>query len=553
MKRITELLRLGLLLLLLWLAIAPPAPGPGADVVELGTAGDVARLHPLPAARAYLRRSVSAPGHAELEALTALAERAPLLAIPPTRPHLHADPPADPLAGRAAAIRFHLLGSAGESRLVRLRDAAGLLDSATVRLDGNGEAAGSFTVRPAAAGWHVWTLATDSAADVRTAAWVGQASPLRVLIAPGLASWEGREVARALERGGARVTLLQPLGRDLAIQGAPASLPVDPDALREWDAVIVLAGASLDNARRAALDTWVAAGGGGVLIAGPTAGATVVDSIDARRIDWAEWPGIPPLPPIEASVAGTRVDASTATSRVIAADADGTPRLVLRTPGRGRAAELGFTETWRWGLEAGRTDELSAFWLGLAEWLAGGIRSGFHLSADPAAAPTGTPVHVTAITFTGDSLPSFLYLRRPDGLEERVPLERAYDGSGRGAFIALQPGVHTLELPARAPAGPGLAAGQAPAAVHMASDPDGGRATDTASAARPVTPTRAWPRLALLAHRSGGAIVAADSLDGRAGLLAGQRSTALLPLLLLVAALGVAFAEWLLRRLRGQA
>lgn len=552
MERIAVLLRLTLLLLLLWLAIAPPTSMPGDDVVELGAAGDAARLHPLPAARAYLRRSVSAPEPAELEALAALAERAPLFALSPTRPHLHADPPADPVAGRAAAIGFHLLGSAGESHLVRLLDAAGLLDSATVRLDRNGEAFGAFTVRPAAAGWHVWTLATDSAADMRTAAWVGHASPLRVLVAPGLASWEGREVARALERGGATVTLLQPLGRDLAIQGAPASLPADPDALREWDAIIVLAGASLDDARRAALDAWVA-DGGGVLIAGTTAGAAVVDSIDARRIEWAEWPGIPPLPPIEASVAGARVDESIATSRVIAADAAGTPRLVLRTPGRGRAAELGFTETWRWGIEAGRTDELSAFWLGLAEWLAGGVRSDVDLSADPAAAPTGTPVHVTAVTLNADSLPSLLHLRRPDGMEERIPLERAGDGSARGAFVALRPGVHSLELPSRAPAEPGLPAVQAPAAVHMATDPDGGGTTDTASAQRTVTPARAWPRLALLTHQSGGAMIAADSVDRRIRALAGQGRLALLPLLFLAAALGLAFAEWLVRRLRGQA
>lgn len=532
MRQVPAALRVALLTILLLLVFAPPRDREEGGIIELE--GQFREDVPTGAARAFVRRAGTAPTANELLALEALAARAPLVVARPALPLLMLEAPDRAIAGRAAALPFHLIGAAGDTLTLHLADPAGLLDSATVVLDRGGVAHGAFTVRPPADGWHEWSVST-AAATARTGAWVRPEAGLRLLVVPGPASWEGREVARALERAGVEVTLAQPLGRGLAIGGAPAGLPADPDALYRWDAVLVLAGAPLDPASRRALDTYTMRGGG-ALVAG-AGDAARPDSTRGDAIRWTPAPGIPPLPPADIAIRIAPVASNGEATRTVTFGPRGEPLLVLRPAGRGRSASLGLLETWRWGLQAGRNVELTAFWIGLAEWLAGGVREDFTLDVSPGQAPAGTAVDVAVAAWAGDTVPPRFRLRGPGGRDEPLPVGRA-GSAGTARFVAIEQGLHTLSLPNDT----------AVLAAHIADPPVGGRADAAASA-----PPDAWPRLAFAAHRSGGAVVPADSIDAVAARLGDAPRRPRLAFLLLLAALGLASAEWLLRRLRGLA
>jgi hypothetical protein len=148
---------------------------------------------------------VNPPGAAELDALAAAAERAPLLAaLPDDAAMVTLEAPVHPRAGRAAAIPFRVRAAPRREVTVRLADAAGALDSVRVRTDDGGRASGAFRVRPARHGWREWSVEAEGR-RASAGAWVDTASAPRVLVRAGLPGWEARFVVRALEESGARV------------------------------------------------------------------------------------------------------------------------------------------------------------------------------------------------------------------------------------------------------------------------------------------------------------------------------------------------------------
>jgi hypothetical protein len=435
--------------------------------------------------------------------------------------------PEHALAGRNAAVDWQLRGQPGDTLTVRISDAGGPLDSARVALDSAGSSAGAFRVNATRSGWHTWIL---EAAGVRlmSGAWVGPADSVRVLVVPGTAQLEGREVARALERGGSTAVLATALGRGLRLGDAPAGIPESADVMAAWDVIVVLAGVRISAAQALALDAFVQHGGG-LLLAGPAPAALPFvpvgdrQNIDALGIVWNAPAEIEPLPGIQASVPATLLQETAHTVAKIA----GRDVMALGGRGRGRWAVLGLEETWRWSLEAGRNAELSRFWVSLSDWLAGGIRGPFALTLEPATAPPGVAVDVSLNALDSAALrPDSLFLERPEGEVESLPL--VWDGErGIARFSAHTPGDHHVRIPGE----------QVMDAGHRA-DPDAAAAPD------------AWSRLAVLADHSGGALVSSDSIDV---IIRQLGSDSPVRALIAVVIIALAFAEWIWRRLRGRA
>ncbi|HEU4457420.1 MAG TPA: hypothetical protein VFR81_30400, partial [Longimicrobium sp.] len=352
-------------------------PRPAANLSR----GDAAALFAGPAPPFVSRDDAHPPAPAELALLAAAGERAPVYASIPERVLLtEASVTPDPRAGRAAAVSFRLRGRAGDSVLVVLGQQAGAVDSTWVRLDGLGEGAGAFRVRPAAAGWLQWSVAprwrsgdedAGRGAAALAGAWVDSAGPPRVLVRAGFPGWESKFVVRALEESGARVETSLSLGRGLAVDAGGAGA-ITPARLAAFDAAVVLDGAPLGDRERAALADW-ASRGGGVLLVGDRAAAGGFGLaraggggavVSAQAIRWSLPPELAPLTadrvsgaavPLGAAVAGTSLGAVTSQGGVLA----------LRPLGRGRAAALALTETWRWRMEAGRVAEHREFWRAL--------------------------------------------------------------------------------------------------------------------------------------------------------------------------------------------
>lgn len=513
-----------------WIGDALPS-GPALDSLLVGAA---------PALVA--RSSTDEPTAAELEMLAALADRAPLLvARPRTAALVEVSAPTAPRMDRAAAVPFRVRGDAGDSVLVRLADAGGVLDSVRVRLDGAGQGAGAFRVRPPRPGWREWTVDVDGR-RASAGAWVDSAAAPRVLVRAGFPGWESRFAVRALEESGAAVSLVQPLGRGLFVgdEGGPVASP--STAPERYDVVVLLDGAEVDAAERRALADF-ASRGGGVLVVGDQIGATppgigrvgAVGTVEASRLAWSLPPELAPLPsaslrsstqPLTALAPGT-----TAGARV-----DRSVLLALRPLGRGRVAALGVTETWRWRMEAGRLGEHREFWRGLVDWLAGSPR-GATVRAEPSLAPVGSPVAVTV--FARGASSDGVRLTRPDGRIESLSLaaDSTRPGVLRATFVPASPGVHRL----------GGGGNEVAAAVRAV--------PDTAS----VAMTGAWARLALLAERSGGAAVAADSLRAVVARRTGSAQVGARfgwtanPWVLLLGLVALAGTEWAVRRLRGWA
>jgi hypothetical protein len=219
------------------------------------------------------------------------------------------------------------------------------------------------------------------------------------------------------------------------------------------------------------------------------------------------------------------------------ATVDGSALLALRPLGRGRVAALGVTETWRWRMEAGRVAEHRELWRSLADWLASAPRR-VTLALDEPLGPAGAPVEVRVFGADGETAPASLSLVRPGGAREVLPLsaDPSRPGVLRARFVPRSPGVHAL------------AAGNGPPSAGFRA------VAGTDSAVAGV----AWARLALLAERSGGRALPADSLRAEVrrlgiagteeGLLPGSWRVLLLGLVVLLAG-----TEWVLRRWSGKA
>ena len=491
------------------------------------------------------RTSAAPPSEAELELLAAAAARSRLFAaLPEDAAGIDAEPPARALAGRAAAVPFRLRAAPGDTVTVRLRDGTGVLDSVRVEADAAGTASAAFRVRPPRAGWREWTVEANGA-TARTGAWADSAGPPRVLVKAGFPSWESKFVVRALEESGAAVETALDLGRGLAVaQGAGAA--ITPARLAAFDAVIVLDGAPLGGGERAALAEW-AANGGGVLAQGDRAGALGTArpadalAIDGAALRWTLPPELAPLPGDRVRAAAAPLRETGAGTALVASAPEGGV-LALRPQGRGRAAALAITETWRWRMEAGRLDEHREFWRALVDWLASAPRGALTVSLPEPLGPVGARREARVFDASGDTSAAAprLVVSRPGGGADTLPLTRDRDDPRvlRGAFVPAAPGVHAFAL-----AGARPTAGFA--AVAASADSAGGGAAD------------AWARLSLLASRSGGRAVPADSLRPLVRRLSadpgggGWRGPG--PWLVFALLLALASAEWAVRRLTGRA
>jgi hypothetical protein len=262
-----------------------------------------------------------------------------------------------------------------------------------------------------------------------------------------------------------------------------------------------------------------------------------------------------------AVAASTPVDASTqpASSTSAGASALGTPVLVLAQVGRGRMAALALADTWVWGLQAGRGEELAAFWRGLAEWLDGGIRSPFALTLDPERAAPGAQVAVRIDRLEeGASAPAAVELIRPGGRRESVPLAWE-EGVGQATFVTDAQGLFAVGIGAPGarfaagsasqalPAIPDTPANSGPASPATLSNPVATHVSEDSAAA----PSDAWARLALLAADRGGALLPPAELEQRIADLSSPLDFRIPPLAGLVVILLLALAEWTARRLRG--
>jgi hypothetical protein len=540
---VPALLRAAVLALLAAALLVPalwrPAPTDEAPRALMLRAGDgEARIDSLLLASAPAvvgREGTAPPTEAELDVLAALARRAPLYAFAPAEARwLAAEAPARPRTGRAAAVGFQLRAAPGDSVTLRIADETGVLDSLRTRADDNGDVAGAFRVRPPQAGWREWTI-TAGDHSARTGAHVDSAGPPRVWVRAGLPHWEASFLVRTLEEAGALVETAFDLGRGMAVEQGDAGA-VTQERLARFDVVVLLDGAPATDAERRHLADWVATGGG-MVVTGAQAAATAFaltpggvrpTPLQAEAIRWDVPAELAALP--SASLRSAAVFAGAPRPGTSLAAAAGTdPVLTLRPLGRGRAAGLSLTETWRWRMEAGHVDEHRAFWRSLVDWAAA-------TPADGPAAHVPEPFGIVGVPReflvygAGDDAPRAAIVR-PAGVADTVDLHPAPGRPGvwRGTVVPADSGVHLVQV------------GGGPAAGFVAAtdpDADGG-----------------WARLALLAHGSGGGMVPEDSLRPTVRrLTSGVPERPVLPLawLLFAAVVAAAGAEWLLRRLAGR-
>jgi hypothetical protein len=550
MKIVPFVLR-GAVLLLLGLALAlagvwrtrtgPAAPAWIADAGRLDGMADSLLVGRAPPAIA--RASAAPPTAAELDVLAAAARRAPLYAAVPARAAtVQAQAPARVLSGRAAAVGFRVSAPANDSVWVRLTDETGVLDSLQVRMDASGHYAGAFRVRPPRPGWREWSV-TAGDASARTGAWVDSAGAPRVIVRAGFPHWESKFIVRALEESGATVETAYDLGRGQSVAAGGGGL--SPERLGRADAVVVLHGAPVGDGERRMLLDWAAARGGGVLLVGGqtaagagafalAAGPMRARSVDGPALTWTLPPELSPLPADRVRSGAVTFGAARPGAAMAATAAEGGV-LALRPLGRGRAASLALTETWRWRMEAGRVREHREFWRAMVDWLASAPRDPVTLAVPEPVGPAGArrDVVVYAVGDAGSSLPPLL-VTRPGRRTDTLALtaDRSRPGVLRGAFLPADTGLYTFAF-----------AGRPPSGAYRATA-DAGPAED------------AWQRLSMLASASGGRMLPADSLRPLMRRLTPEGAdTGRLSLgwMLFWALLLAAAAEWAIRRLRGEA
>ncbi|HSH44448.1 MAG TPA: hypothetical protein VK966_01195 [Longimicrobiales bacterium] len=547
-SRFPALLR-GLILLALAAAVALwPDDEPAARPIHLpGTGPDgLAEAVLRPGSAPVFRAAGSPPGTLELDALGAVAGRALYAELPRDAAPLTAVPPFAPMAGRSAAVevRVPAVDTARVARLLGPGDA--VLDSTRVA---PGATAAGFRVRPSRAGWAEWRVTLGSAMDTAQA-WVAPGRPPRVLVATGPPDWESRYLVRALEASGAEVSLVQDLGRGNIISaGAPETWWTD-DSLADHDVVVLLPGANLQATE--ALATFVRLGGGLALAGAWTVGeaedggdtggqadpAPLLATLGLARavrsagtaadsVRWSTPPAVAPLPPRdgEHAVAAFSAPGPAAT---VAARVGGAPAMLLAPYGRGRAAAVGLTETWRWVL-AGEDAGHRAFWRTLVDWLTASPPV-FAMEAVGASGVVGTTVRFRdrrpADRASSPSSPTLSLVRPGSDSEEPLPMV-----GGKGRFVAVDTGVHAIRLEGR------------PVAAFRAVGADvAGAASDPGSRAR----------LTLLASASRGGALEPDAFDALVrehG--AGPGLEIPWAALLFAVLVTLCTAEWALRRVRG--
>ncbi len=529
----------GLLLALLLLLLASGLGEEGGGDEEVlrvspANAADPARLADgFFSASALLRDSEEPPSAPELSFLSAGAARAPLIvAYPFVPPRLVVPDPAPMRTGRAAAILFRVREGPDDTVLVRLSSGGAVLDSARVVVGGAGWGEGGLRVRPLEEGWQSWTVSAGG--ESRTAAaLVRPAGPPRILVVAGPPTWESRFVVRALEESRARVELVQPLGRGFEV-GNLSSPPASAGELAKYDAVVVLAGASLGTAPARALRAYVSREGGGVILAGRARlgedAPAPATEVRADALDWSLPPELLPLPAADLSTPSVRLGDPPPGATVAARSGAG-PLLTLQPLGRGRMVTLGLAETWRWRMERGFGEELAAFWRGLADYAAGGLRSRYLVQTERRIGMVGERVELAVYDLEGGEEPPLLVLERPDGSSHALGLAARAGGVYHAAFVPATPGVYTL----RGGDGPALGAFEALAAAG-------------------AVPSDGWARLGFLADSSGGRMAPADSAVAVAasllppGVERGAFSSRTLSFLFAVLIL-LAVSEWALRRL----
>ncbi|HEU4455553.1 MAG TPA: hypothetical protein VFR81_20990, partial [Longimicrobium sp.] len=208
--------------------------------------------------------------------------------------------------------------------------------------------------------------------------------------------------------------------------------------------------------------------------------------------------------------------------------------LALRPLGRGRAAALALTETWRWRMEAGRVAEHGEFWRALVDWLAAAPRAPLAIDVPRPFGAPGERAEVRVYDSRGaDAGPvPPLVLAAPGGGADTLALVRdpASPNLLRAWFVPRADGVHTLAF-----------AGRPPEAAFSTAPADSAHAD-------------AWARLASIASTSGGAMLPRDSLRATVERLEAAlppTSRGVSPWLILALLLATAGAEWGIRRLRG--
>jgi hypothetical protein len=385
-------------------------------------------------------------------------------------PRLRATGPERPMVGRAAVLDVDVRGPALDSVVVRWSGAVGDGDSTLVALDDLGRARVGLGVRPNRAGWQAWTLSAG-ADTIAAGAWAQPARPLRVRALVGAPGSESRYVLRALEEAGVDVDAAVELGR-VGIEPPQ----IEPETR---DVVLLLGDPELDAATRARLAAFVASGGGIVVAPGvegaepdsatrtllaawgvgdgAAPGATLAAG---DSVTWSLPAALSPLPPAPAPVR-IALRAPAASGRAVGR-IDGRPVAILSTPGVGRVGWTGIAESWRWRMEGGAVEAHRAWWRGLVEWAASGVREPIVARLPTAVVPgTVVTVRLEAIRPEEALWPDAVQLTAPDGRVERLPVvpmrpERAGPDPGaprHARFLADVPGEYRVSWDEDAEAG----------------------------------------------------------------------------------------------------
>lgn len=233
----------------------------------------------------------------------------------------------------AGGARVRLAADSGA--LVMLADSAGVLDSLVVR--GGGASLEAETVGPV-------TVRLRGALAIAPAP---RTDPRRAVLVLARAGWESRFVIAALAEAGWTVRARLPVAPGVAVSDAGV-LPIDT---ARYDVVVALDSSAADLAP--AVARFVAAGGGLVAAGGATslgplrailparAGARTPGRIllDGEALSRADLP----LRPLD----GLRDDA-------VPLDRErGGLAAAVRRAGLGRAASVGYDDSWRWRMQGG--------------------------------------------------------------------------------------------------------------------------------------------------------------------------------------------------------
>ena len=229
------------------------------------------------------------------------------------------------------------------------------------------------------------------------------------------------------------------------------------------------------------------------------------------------------------------------------------PALAAQRAGAGRAAALTVGDLWRWGMrqEPGQ-DDLGKFWRQTTRWLVSDVPAPVEVRLEPDRLQPGAfvaRVRVRDRAFRpAENATLKVEVTAPDGARSVLQMEAASGDPGtfEGAYTPRGTGLHRIQAQASAPEGALLGSAESGVAVDLSADEH-----------RAIRPNRTL--LAELARRSGGALVAAEGLDGFVRGLPGRPApvtdTRTRPLwhswLVLLLALAGFAAEWTLRRSRG--